>query len=168
MFSTTTMASSTTNPTEMVSAISERLSRLKPSTYIAAHEPSSASGTVMLGISVAQALRRNSRITITTRPMVSASVNSTSLTEARMVTVAVEDGVYRRVLLQPVLPVGDDTVAFGKSRNNLGLIARARADAQRAHLGSARAGHDPGKQAVRPALDGGRGDRKRLVAGLEQ
>ncbi len=87
MFSTTTMASSTTKPTEMVSAISERLSRLKPSTYIAAQEPSSASGTVMLGISVAQALRRNSRITITTRPMVSASVNSTSLTEARMVTV---------------------------------------------------------------------------------
>jgi hypothetical protein len=28
MFSTTTMASSTTNPVEMVSAISERLSRL--------------------------------------------------------------------------------------------------------------------------------------------
>ena len=87
MFSTTTMASSTTKPTAMVSAISDRLSRLKLSRYIAAHEPSSASGTVMLGISVAQKLRRNSRMTITTRAMVSPSVNSTSATEARMVVV---------------------------------------------------------------------------------
>ena len=36
MFSMTTMASSTTKPVEMVSAISERLSRLKPSRYITA------------------------------------------------------------------------------------------------------------------------------------
>ena len=36
---------------------------------------------------VAQTLRRNSRITITTSAMVSASVNSTSRTEARMVVV---------------------------------------------------------------------------------
>ena len=49
MFSTTTMASSTTKPTAMVSAISDRLSRLKLSRYIAADEPSSASGTVTLG-----------------------------------------------------------------------------------------------------------------------
>ena len=87
MFSTTTMASSTTKPTEMVSAISDRLSRLKPSTYIAPHEPSSASGTVMLGMSVAQTLRRNSRITMTTSAQVRPSVNSTSRTDARMVTV---------------------------------------------------------------------------------
>ena len=45
MFSTTTMASSTTNPTEMVSAISEILSRLKPQRYITASAPSSDSGT---------------------------------------------------------------------------------------------------------------------------
>ena len=81
------MASSTTKPTAMVSAISDRLSRLKLSRYIAADEPSSASGTVTLGMSVAQKLRRNSRITITTRPMVSTSVNSTSSTEARIVVV---------------------------------------------------------------------------------
>ena len=55
--------------------------------YIAANEPASASGTVTLGMSVAQKLRRNKRITITTRQMVSTSVNSTSATEARMVTV---------------------------------------------------------------------------------
>ena len=36
MFSSITMASSTTKPTAMVSAISDRLSRLKPSTYITA------------------------------------------------------------------------------------------------------------------------------------
>ena len=54
---------------------------------MAAHDPSSASGTVMLGIMVAQKLRRNRRMTITTRAMVSPSVNSTSATEARMVVV---------------------------------------------------------------------------------
>ena len=78
MFSTTTMASSTTKPTAMVSAISERLSMLKCIKYIAPNEPEIASGTVMLGISVAQKLRKNSRITITTRQMVRNKVNSTS------------------------------------------------------------------------------------------
>jgi len=87
MFSTTTMASSTTKPTAIVSAISDRLSRLKLSRYIAAQDPSSASGTVMLGMSVAQKLRRNRRMTSTTRAIVSPSVNSTSATEARMVVV---------------------------------------------------------------------------------
>jgi hypothetical protein len=55
--------------------------------YMAAHEPSSASGTVMLGITVAQKLRRNSRTTITTSATVSPSVTWTSATEARMVVV---------------------------------------------------------------------------------
>src|SRR5215475_12835807 len=87
MFSTTTMASSTTKPTEMVSAISERLSRLKPSRYITAHEPSSASGTVTVGIAVTQKSRMNIKITSTTRTTVIASVNSTSATDARMVVV---------------------------------------------------------------------------------
>src|ERR1700742_4157301 len=87
MFSTTTMASSTTKPTAMVSAISERLSRLKFIIYIAAKEPASASGTVTLGMSVAQKFLKNSRITITTRQIVRTSVNSTSDTDARIVTV---------------------------------------------------------------------------------
>ena len=39
MFSITTMASSTTNPVEMVSAISERLSMLKPARYITPKVP---------------------------------------------------------------------------------------------------------------------------------
>src|SRR6516225_2357636 len=87
MFSTTTMASSTTNPTAMVSAISDRLSRLNPARYITAQEPSSASGTVTVGISVTQKLRMNNKITSTTSMKVSASVNSTSTTEARIVMV---------------------------------------------------------------------------------
>src|SRR5579862_8763103 len=87
MFSTTTMASSTTKPTAMVSAISERLSKLKPRRYIAAQEPNNASGTVTDGITVTQKLRMNIRITMTTSTTVRPSVNSTSATEARMVMV---------------------------------------------------------------------------------
>src|SRR5882672_10450274 len=49
--------------------------------------PTSAIGTVTLGITVAQKLRRNRKITITTRVMVSSMVNSTSETEAWMVWV---------------------------------------------------------------------------------
>ena len=49
--------------------------------------PSSDSGTVTPGMTVAQKLRRNRKITITTSTMVSSSVNSTSCTEAWMVVV---------------------------------------------------------------------------------
>ena len=42
MFSSTTIASSTTKPVAMVSAISDRLSRLKPSRYIAAERADDA------------------------------------------------------------------------------------------------------------------------------
>ncbi len=61
MFSTTTMASSTTKPTAMVSAISDRLSREKFIRYIAANEPASASGTVTLGMSVAQQIAQEQK-----------------------------------------------------------------------------------------------------------
>src|SRR6218665_1506944 len=87
MFSSITMASSTTKPTAIVSAISDRLSRLYPARYITPAVPISASGTVMPGISVAATLRRKTKITITTSAMLSTSVNSTSPTEARMVWV---------------------------------------------------------------------------------
>ncbi len=87
MFSTTTIASSTTKPTAMVMAISERLSRLKPSTYITAVAPASESGTTTAGIKVARTLRRNKRMTSTTSAIVRANVNSTSATEARIVCV---------------------------------------------------------------------------------
>ena len=54
---------------------------------IAANEPSSASGTVMLGMKVAQKSRRKRSTTITTRPIVNTRVNSTSWTDARIATV---------------------------------------------------------------------------------
>src|SRR6266481_1486737 len=53
MFSIMTIASSTTKPTEIVSAISEMLSRLKPATYMTENVASSDNGTAKLGITVA-------------------------------------------------------------------------------------------------------------------
>ena len=82
-----TMASSTTKPVAIVSAISERLSRLKPSRYIAPNVPTSDSGTDRLGMIVPRELRKNTKITITTSTMARSSSNSTSATEARIVTV---------------------------------------------------------------------------------
>src|SRR3984885_14340956 len=82
-----TMASSTTKPTAMVSAIRDRLSRLKLSTYIIATVPSSAKGTVTPGMIVAQAVRKNRKITNTTSTIVISSVISTSCTDAFMVVV---------------------------------------------------------------------------------
>ena len=87
MFSIITMASSTTNPVEMVNAIRVRLFRLYPSRYMTPNVPTSERGTATLGITVAERLRRNRKITITTRPTVSISSNWTSFTEARMVSV---------------------------------------------------------------------------------
>ena len=49
--------------------------------------PTSDSGTATEGMRVARQERRNRKITITTRPMVSMSSNSTSATEARTVVV---------------------------------------------------------------------------------
>jgi len=46
-FSIITMASSTTKPTEIVSAISDRLSIENPAAHMAAQEPTSDSGTVI-------------------------------------------------------------------------------------------------------------------------
>ncbi len=63
------MASSTTKPTESVNAISERLSRLYPSRYISAKVPMMDMGRARLAIRVAEMLRRNRKITRTTRTM---------------------------------------------------------------------------------------------------
>ena len=51
------------------------------------------SGTAMLGMIVAQALRKNRKITITTSATVNNSVNSISLTDARIVVVRSNVGV---------------------------------------------------------------------------
>ncbi len=87
IFSIMTMASSTTNPVEIVSAIKVRLFRLKPARYITPNVPTIESGTATLGMMVADTLRRNRKITMTTSATVSISSNSTSDTDARMVMV---------------------------------------------------------------------------------
>ena len=87
MFSIITMASSTTNPVEIVSAIKVRLLMEKPARYITPKVPISDSGTAKLGISVADALRKKTKITATTSAMASISSNCTSFTDARIVTV---------------------------------------------------------------------------------
>ena len=66
MFSIMTMASSTTKPTEMVSAISERLSIEKPATHMAAQVPTSDSGTVTPAAMTGVARRRKTKTTIMT------------------------------------------------------------------------------------------------------
>ncbi len=71
----------------MVSAISDRLSRLNPSTYITMNVPISDIGTAIAGMTVAQSLRRNRKMTPTTSAIVSSKVRSTSVTLARMVCV---------------------------------------------------------------------------------
>ena len=67
MFSSTTIASSTTKPTARVSAISDMLSRLYPSRYMTANVATMDIGSARLGIAVARTFRRKRKITITTR-----------------------------------------------------------------------------------------------------
>src|SRR5437763_1595908 len=81
------MASSTTKPVEIVSAIRERLSMLKSSRYITLNVPSSDTGTATLGIKVDHGLRRKMNTTRITSTIAMLSEYSTSCTEARMVTV---------------------------------------------------------------------------------
>ena len=82
MFSSMTMASSTTNPTASVRAIRERLSRLYCNRYITENVPMMDIGSAKLGMIVAVRLRRNRKITSTTSASVSSSVEVTSWTAA--------------------------------------------------------------------------------------
>src|ERR1700691_1832563 len=84
MFSSMTMASSTTKPTESVRAMSERTLTLYPSRYITANVPTMDRGTAIPGIKVADRLRRKIKMTNTTRQTVKTKVNLTSLMELRM------------------------------------------------------------------------------------
>ena len=84
MFSIITMASSTTKPVAIVSAIKVRLFSEKCSRYITANVPMSESGAATEAMKVAGTLRRKKKITATTRATLRHSSNSTSCTEARM------------------------------------------------------------------------------------
>src|SRR5688572_7969395 len=87
MFSTTTMASSTTNPTPTTSATSVRLLILNPSRYITPTVAMSATASTEATIAVAESCLRNIPITTTTSNTVTTNVTSTSCSEARMVRV---------------------------------------------------------------------------------
>src|SRR5260370_21524035 len=84
MFSSITTASSTTKPTDNVNAISERLSRLKPSRYITANVKTIEVGNASVGMIVALTLRRNRKMTSTTTPIANNKENCTSLTDSRI------------------------------------------------------------------------------------
>ena len=87
VFSSTTIASSTTKPVAIVSAISVKLLTEKPNRYITPNVPISDTGTATLGISVARALRRNRNTTRTTSTTAMASERSVSRSDARIVVV---------------------------------------------------------------------------------
>ena len=108
MFSIMTMASSTTKPVAMVSAISVRLLMEKPARYMMPKVPTSDSGTTTLGIKVAVRLRRNTKVTITTSATASSISNCTSATESRMVWVRSDTTVTSSV-------AGSDARSCGSS-----------------------------------------------------
>ena len=85
MFSSTTMASSTTKPTARVSARREKLSTLKCRTCMTMKVPMTERGIATEGMRVARTLRRKRKMTMTTSATATTSVNSTSWTEVRMV-----------------------------------------------------------------------------------
>src|SRR5665811_1064579 len=70
MFSSMTMASSTTNPMERISAIIEMLLRQKLSRYITEKVPTMEKGSAIAGIMVAEKFRRNRKMTMMTRASV--------------------------------------------------------------------------------------------------
>ncbi len=63
----------------MVSAIKDRLSKLKPSRYITPKVPINDSGTATLGMVVARQLRRNTNTTPITSRTLSSNVFSTDV-----------------------------------------------------------------------------------------
>src|SRR4051812_37735585 len=87
MFSSTTIASSTTKPVEIASAIRDKLFRLNPHRYITAKVPINDIGTATLGMSVARTVRRKTKTTRITSTTEMISVISISWTEARTVVV---------------------------------------------------------------------------------
>src|SRR5579885_2799797 len=84
MFSSITIASSTTQPTERVSASNVILLIEKPNAYIAAQVPITDTGTARVGMIVAETFRRKRKITMMTRQKAIASVSCTLLTAARI------------------------------------------------------------------------------------
>jgi hypothetical protein len=106
MFSVTTMASSTTKPVEMVSAMSERLSMLKPARYMMPKVPMSETGTATAGMIMVRKSRRKTKTTRMTSTTAMTSVRSTSLIEARMV-------VVWSIIVVSLMPAGISACSVG-------------------------------------------------------
>src|ERR1700751_1086760 len=115
-FSMTTIASSTTNPVEMVSAINERLSMLYPKRYMTAQVPMSETGTATAGMNVARGLRRNTNTTTMTSTTEIMRVRSTSATDARIVVVRSRTTVTS-------IPFGMDALIDGSSAHSRSTVA---------------------------------------------
>src|ERR1041385_7100661 len=84
MFSSITIASSTTKPTESVNASSVMLLIEKLNAYIAPQVAISEIGTASAGMIVAETERRNRKMTMMTSAMAITSVSCTSITDARI------------------------------------------------------------------------------------
>ena len=82
MFSITTIASSTTMPVARMIPKSVSVLIEKPITFANAKAPTSATGIVMVGMTVLRQLWRNRNITSTTSAMASMSVFRTSLIDS--------------------------------------------------------------------------------------
>jgi hypothetical protein len=106
MFSSTTIASSTTRPIASTIASSVSVLIVKPKAYISANEPTSDTGIVTSGISVARRLRRKKKITSTTSTTASAIVVNTESIERSMNT----DESYAMLIL---MPCGRVSLIFG-------------------------------------------------------
>ena len=86
MFSSITMASSTTRPIASTNASSVSVLIVKPNAYISPNAPISDTGIVTMGISVARSDRRKKKITRTTSAIASPIVVNTDLIERSMKT----------------------------------------------------------------------------------
>ncbi len=86
MFSSTTIESSTTRPIASTMASSVSVFTLKPKAYMNAKAPTSETGIVTRGMTVARTLRRKTKITSATSRMASAIVLNTALIDWSMKT----------------------------------------------------------------------------------
>ena len=116
MFSIMTMASSTTKPTEIASAISDRLSIENPASHMPAQVPASASGTETPAAIVGVSRRRKTNTTSMTRNAVASSVNCMSSTLARMVPV-------RSTSVEISTPAGSHSFSSGSSARTLSTVS---------------------------------------------
>ena len=84
MFSTTTIASSTTMPIARISPNIDRLLRLKPKAASTAIDPISDTGMAMIGTIAARQLCRNTSTTSATSTIASISVRRTALIDSEI------------------------------------------------------------------------------------